>query len=480
MVQLSLDPTSAVPLADQIVIAVRRRIEDRVLRPGMRLPPIREFAARHGVSRYTAVEAYDRLVATGYVRSRRGSGFYVEERPSSAVTPPARGELAQTFDNAGLLHRSLDESPNRLKVGVGWLPPEWHDEAGVRRHLRALSRAPRVKITSYGSAHGYAPLREQLCIKLAESGIRASADQLVLTNGATHGLDLMARHFLKPGDCVFVDDPGSWNVFANLRLFGLNLVGVPRQAQGPDPAALEALLAEHRPKAFITQSVLQNPTGCDLSPASAFRILQLAEKHDFLVVEDDTYSDFHPGEPTRLATLDQLRRVIYLGSFSLTLSGNLRVGFIACQSDLAASLTDVKIVTCLCTSEFAEQVVYRVLTEGHYRKYLERLRARLMDVTGKTLRVLERSGFTPFAEPAGGMFVWAKARGLHDAARLADQAAAQDILLAPGHVFRPQLQPTPYLRFNVAFAQDPRLERFLERVADRAHTASPEESESVS
>ena len=94
--------------------------------------------------------------------------------------------------------------------------------------------------------------------------------------------------------------------------------------------------------------------------------VQLAEKHNFLVVEDDTYADFHPGNATRLAQLDQLRRVIYIGSFSKTLSGNLRVGFLACDIDLAAKLTDVKIITCIATPEFAERLVYLMLIEGHY------------------------------------------------------------------------------------------------------------------
>lgn len=479
MLQLALDPASSLPLTDQIVHGIRTRIEERVLRAGMRLPPIRDFAQRHAVSRYTVVAAYDRLVAMAYVRSRRGAGFYVEGQPAPAVGTPARGELAQTFDRAGLLHRSLDEGPNRLKVGLGWLPPDWHDEEGVRRHLRQLSRQPRVKVTSYGSAQGYPPLREHLRLKLAEWGVPASAEQIVLTIGATHALDVVVRHLLKPGDCVLVDDPGSWNLFANLRLFGVKLLGVPRLANGPDLDALEAVLAEHRPKVFFTQSVLQNPTAGDLAPASAFRILQLAEKHDFLVVEDDTYGDFHPGQPTRLASLDQLQRVIYVGSFSHTLSGNLRVGFLACQPELAARLTDVKIVTCLCSSEFAEQLVYQMLIEGHYRKYVERLRTRLLDATGKTLRMLERSGFTIFAEPAGGMFVWAKARGLDDAARLASQAAAVDIMLAPGYAFRPQLQPSPYLRFNVAYAQDPRLEDFLDAAAQRRPAALPGDADAI-
>lgn len=108
---------------------------------------------------------------------------------------------------------------------------------------------------------------------------------------------------------------------------------------------------------------------------------------------------------------------------------------------------------------------------GHYRKYMERLRIRLLDATAWTLRLLERHGFSVFAKPAGGMFVWARAGGLQDTARLASQAAAVDILLAPGHVFRPQMQPSPFLRFNVAYAQDPRLEDFLDHGADRGAAA---------
>lgn len=462
MLNLSLNPDSPQPLVDQIVAGVRARIEDRLLRPGMRLPPIRHFADNHGVSRFTVVEAYDRLVAQGLLKSRRGSGFYVEARslPQAAAEPVA-GQVARAFDNAGVLHQSLEDSPNRLKVGVGWLPPEWHDQEGVRRQLRALARRDEVKLTCYGTPLGFAPLREQVRLKLADLGIAAQPGQIMLSHGATQGLDQLIRLLLKPGDCVFVDDPGYWNLFANLRLHGVQLVGVPWGQDGPDPQALESLLAEHRPRAFFTHSVLQNPTACNLSPANAFRILQLAEKHDFLLVEDDTYGDFHPGGATRLSTLDQLQRVVYVGSFSKTLSANLRVGFVAGRPDLMAALTDVKIVSCVSTSEVAEQLVYEMLTAGHYRKYLERIHGRLREAADKTLRLLERVGMEAYAEPAGGMFVWARAPGLEDAARLATQAAAADIMLAPGHIFRPQLQASPWIRFNVGYTQDPRLERFL-------------------
>jgi len=459
--QLSLNSKSSLPLVDQIVSGIRNLIDDRVQRPGMRLPPIRSFAETHDVSRFTVVEAYDRLVALGYLQSRRGSGFYVAARQEFAAPSQRACDDERAFDNAGMMHECLDDSSDRTKVGVGWLPPEWLDEEGVRRNIRTLARRADTRVVAYGTPRGYRPLREQLQIKLGEQGIAADPNQIVLTQGATQALDVIARYFLKPGDCVFVDDPGYWNLFAALRFYGVNLIGVPRTQDGPDPDALEILLAEHQPKLFYTNSVLHNPTACSLSPASAFRILQLAEKHNFLIVEDDICADFHPGPTTLLAQLDQLRRVIYVGSFSKTLSANLRVGFLAANSDLAAALTDVKIISCLSTSEFSERLVYLMLTEGHYRKFTERTRSRLAEATNGTLKLLERTGMKIYAEPKGGMFVWAEAPGISDSVHLATQATQYGISLAPGNIFRPQMQPSPWLRFNVAYALAPKLERFL-------------------
>ncbi len=473
MLQLSLDNTSALPLVEQIVGSVRAQIDDRILRPGMRLPPIRGFASMHGVSRFTVVEAYDRLVALGYLQSRRGSGFYVASRHTAPLSEPRSGEIERAFSHTGVLHQNMEGAAGGLQAGAGWLPPEWLDEDGVRRNIRTLARRADTRVTSYGSTQGYRPLREQIQHKLAEIGIGARADQVLLTHGASQALDLIARYLLKPGDCVFVDDPGYWNLFANLRLFGASLVGVPRTSHGPDPVALEKLLEEHHPKVYFTQSVLQNPTACNLAPANAFRLLQLAEKHDFLIVEDDIYSDLHPGATTRLAQLDQLRRVIYVSGFSKTLSGNLRVGFVACDPEIAADLTDLKIVTCLSSSEFSERLIYLMLTEGHYRKFVERVQGRLADSTNRTLRLLERIGLSVYAEPKGGIFVWAALPGVSDSAAFASMAAAQGIMLAPGNMFRPQMQPSPWLRLNVAYALDPRLERFFGEKLGMALTGTP-------
>jgi DNA-binding transcriptional MocR family regulator len=369
----------------------------------------------------------------------------------------------RAFDNADLMREALADDPERLKVGAGWLPPGWLDDDGLKRRLRALAGASDLRLTQYGPPQGYAPLRRQLQVRLDGFGIAARPEQILLTAGATQALDIIARTLLRPGDCALVDDPGYWNLFASLRLLGVRLIGVPRGLDGPDVSALEALLAEHQPKVFITHSILHNPTSGNLAPAVAHRVLQLAARHEVLIVEDDTYADYQPaasGHPARLAALDGLERVIYVGSFSKTLSANLRVGYLAARPDLVRTFTDVKLFTSVGCSEFAERVIHDMLVEGHYRKFVERLRGRLGSAMERGLRQLEDAGFAIYAEPRGGMFVWAE-RGGEEATALARRAAERNIVLAPGHLFRPQLQATPFLRFNVGYMDDPRFAAFL-------------------
>jgi DNA-binding transcriptional MocR family regulator len=464
MQHLSLDPQSATPLVDQIVNALAAQIDDRILRPGMRLMPIRRFSEAHEVSRFTVVEAYDRLVARGFVTSRRGAGFYVAARASSPTSAaPEPEEIGRALDTACLMRAALAEGPDKLRASAGWLPDSWMGQEELDKQWRALLRSGSLSHTGYGLPEGFAPLREHLSFRLGEAGIAAPASQILLTLGATHALDLIARHLLRPGDTVFVDDPGYFTLFGNLRLHGAKLVGIPWNANGPDVAELERLAAEHRPKVYFTQSVLHNPTGASLTPATAFRILQCAEKFDFHLVEDDIYSDFFEGAATRLAAMDQLRRVIYVNSFSKTLSGNLRVGYIAAHPQIIEALLDIKVLSLLATPQAGEELVLRMLTEGHYRKHLERLRGRVTDAAIRATRMLEQLGLAPYVAHTGGMFMWIRLPGMEDSAELASLAAREGIFLTPGTLFRPQNQASPFIRLNVAYANDVRLVRFLEK-----------------
>ncbi|KQQ40495.1 GntR family transcriptional regulator [Duganella sp. Leaf126] len=472
-----LSRDAGITLIDQIVGSVISRIDERLLRGGARMPSIRAFATSNGVSPFTVVASYDKLVAAGYLESRRGAGFFVRERLPMALSgaEPGAGRAAASaadacpaakpIDVVWLVRNMFRQLPHQHMPGTGVLPTDWLDGAAVANALRAVSRQHPGLLLSYGVPQGFLPLRQQLQNKLAELEIAAAPEQIVTTAGVTQALDLVAREFTRPGDTIFVDDPAWFLMFGSFAALGAKVIGIPRLGDGPDVARLAELAAIHRPRLYIINSVLHNPSSTSLSAAKAFQVLKLAEEHDFILVEDDIYCDLHPGSAvqaaTRLAALDQLQRVIYLGGFSKTMAANLRVGFIATSPGRAERLADRKMLSTLTTSDIGERVVYKVLSEGSYRKHADRVRARLDSVRARTLRQMERVGLKPVQAAPAGMFVWVDTGC--DTNVLAERAMAEQLLLAPGSLFSPSQRPSTFMRVNVAAMQEPAVWRFLEK-----------------
>lgn len=455
--QLGLDRESDTPLVEQIVRALARWLMEGKVRAGVRMPSIRQLATDNKVSPSSVVEAYARLVAQGAVVPRQGSGFFASESPASVVSEQP-GNLEDPR------WAQFDASPALLRLGCGWVPTDWRDADCLGHAIRRVTREDPTALFSYNSPMGLPALRTQLQRRLSQVHIHAQTQQILTTQGASHALDLIVRTLLRPGDTVIMEDPGYYNLFNLLALQKVQVLAVPRAKEGPDPDRLEALLRDHRPKLMFVNSMYQNPTGTSLSPRVAHRLLRLAEQHDFLLVEDDIYADFQNGPSTRLAALDGLNRVIYLASFSKTLSCSLRVGYVAGPPTVMPRLAEVAQATGLGTQRFAESVVATLLASGAWRKSLERLRQRLATSMAHTLKYLAEHRWEVFAEPQGGMFVWARYPGATPV-EYAAKSAALGILLTPGEAFRPFGQPTDWLRLNVAYCVDPRARAFFKTVA---------------
>ncbi|MCW3478390.1 PLP-dependent aminotransferase family protein [Neisseriaceae bacterium JH1-16] len=459
-----LDASLPTALVVQIVGHVKALIDTQKLRAGAKLPSIRSFAETHGVSVSTVIDAYDRLVAEGYLVPRQNTGFYVRGFPQRASANVAGGAPDVRFDSLWMLHKSWENGAAGLNPGCGWLPEKWMDDDSLRRNLRAVSNQAGELLTGYGAPQGYLPLRRKIADLLHEHEVYAPPEQLLLTTGASHALGLLAQYLVKPGETVFVDEPGYSILLFHLQRFGANVVGVPWTPQGPNLAVLETLLQQHRPRALFTNPRLQNPTGASCSAATAHKLLQLAERHDFVVVEDDIYAELDPSARRSLASMDQLNRVVYVNSFSKTICASLRVGYIAGHPDLIDDLTQFKMMTGLTSCGLTERATYQILTEGRHRKHLKTLRERLHAAQQATRQQLADAGlelFSPDATP--GMFVWARHPAHDDAAALSNEALNAGIFLAPGHLFFHDHRPSPWLRFNVGYSDDARLFEFLAR-----------------
>ncbi|TYO83302.1 PLP-dependent aminotransferase family protein [Pseudomonas sp. CK-NBRI-02] len=452
-----LDRDSATPLVQQLTEQLQAWIEQQRLRPGARLPSIRTQASNLAVSPACVIEAYDRLVASGWLQARHGTGFFVAERKPGL---PLEEEQAWGEAVDGSWRQFREGHDELLKLGCGWLPSAWRANTEVAQAVRLVSRGKVEDLFDYCPPLGLASLRQQLHKRLARIDIAAGPERILTTQGASHALDLLVRTLLRPGDVVLVESPGYYNLFNLLRQHQVRMLPVPRTASGPDLDELQRLLVEHSPRVLFTNSLYHNPTGTSLTPKVAYRLLELAREHDLRIVEDDIYADFQDGPATRLATLDSEQRVIYMASFSKTLSSSLRVGYLVADAALIGRLAELKMVTGIGTSRFAEQVVGQMLANGSYRKSVQRLRVRLGQHMAKLLGQLEAFGWEVFCEPYGGMFVWVRSPG-RDFAALERVALDNAVLLTPGSAFDHQGAPSDWLRINVAYGQDQRAQAFF-------------------
>jgi len=451
-----------------VMQTIREQLASRVLVPGERLPSIRQMAGRLNVAKNTIVEAYDRLAADGVIAAKRGSGFYV----CGHLPPLSLADVGATRDRSidplWIIRQSLEAEGDMLKPGCGWLPPSWLPDEEIRRALRRLARDPQTGLLEYGHPYGHFALREQLSRRLGERGVTATARQIILTDSGTQAIDLICRYLVEPGDTVLVDDPGYFNFQALLRAHRVQLIAVPYTEQGPDVGAMAELLAHHKPRLYITNTVFHNPTGAVLSPIVAHRVLKLAEDHNLLIVEDDIYAEFAHNTSPLLASFDGLNRVIHVGSFSKVLTASVRCGYIAVRQDWAEQIVDLKLATTLSSSGLGAELVYSLLRHGAYRHHVDALRNRLADAMGRTLHRLGKLGITPWMKPQGGMLLWMRLPHGLDSAKVSREALQEGVVLAPGNVFSLSQTAAPFMRFNVAQCQSPRIFEVLEKAMGRA------------
>lgn len=441
-----------------VMAAIRAKMAGRVLEPGERLPSIRRFAATMGVSPSTVVEAYDRLAAEGVIRSRPGSGFYVAGPAAPLALAETGPRLNQAIDPFWVSRQSLDAGADMAKPGCGWLPADWMPNAAMRRAIRSLARADDAILTDYGSTRGAAKLRTLLARQLAGEGIAAGPDQVLLTGSGTQAIDLICRFLLRPGDTVLVDDPCYFNFQALLRAHQVKLVSVAYTPDGPDMGVFTEALAAHKPRLYITNSALHNPTGATISPQTAHRVLNAAAEHDLIIVEDDIFAAFEPDLSPRLAALDGLDRVIRIGSFSKTLSASIRCGYIAARPDWVDALVDLQVATNFGgPSPFAAELVFSTLSDGSFRKHMQATRACLAGARRDTAARLAKLGIRAWLMPRGGFYLWCSLPDNHDASTLARTALRDNVVLAPGNVFSVSQSMPNFLRFNVSQMADPRI-----------------------
>jgi GntR family transcriptional regulator/MocR family aminotransferase len=433
LLTLPLDGAAATPLFRQLYDGLRERILDGTLAPGMRLPATRGLAGDLGVSRNTVLNAYEQLLAEGYLEGKLGSGTYVHRtlpdammqvHPGSAPARPAlprrralsrRGEVLARMAAVGVRYSG---PPRPFRPGIPALDAFPFD-VWMRLVARHHRRPPR-ELLGYDHSAGYAPLRKAIATHLGPArAVHCDPDQVLIISGSHQGLDLVARVLLDPDDTAWVEDPGFPSARAVLKGAGVRLAPVPVDGDGLDVAAGSARCPDAR-LAYVTPSH-QYPLGVTMSLSRRLALLDWARQADAWVVEDDYDSEFrYGGRPlAAMQGLDREGRVIYLGTLSKALFPSLRLGYLVVPPDLVDAFVAARTVIDRQCSTLMQAVVADFLDEGHFLRHIRRMRTLYTDRQETLLRAAGR-------ELGGLLEVCPCETGLHLVGWLADGRQDQE------------------------------------------------------
>ena len=339
--------------------------------------------------------------------------------------------------------------PGIISFAGGFPDSAMFDVEGIRAASNAaLTEEPGAAL-QYGATEGYNPLREQLAAFMTAKGAKeVAADNLIVTTGSQQALDLLGKTLISPGDKVIVEGPTFLATIQCFRLYGAELISAPIDGNGVKTDELEKLIAEHQPKFVYLIPTFGNPSGAMLSLERRKAVLEMAVKHNTLIVEDDPYGDLYFGDapPPSLLNLSasvpgSRELLVHCGSLSKVLSPGLRVGWMIAPAELLGKATMCKQFSDAHTSTFAQATAAQYLKAGRMPATLANVRkvyAERAQAMGDALRK-ELGDAIEFVQPQGGLFVWARLTGaggkVQDGNVLAKRAIEKGVAFVPGTPF---------------------------------------------
>lgn len=437
---IALDRKSKTPLYRQIYEGYRTAIVERRLRPGQRMPSTRGLAEELGLSRIPVLNAFEQLIAEGYLDARTGAGTYV----SSALPPEARtarGDSTEGERTQGVKRgrqRKVSKVAGRLPSSQPWLKGVGAfaighaaiDHFPYATWTRLLSRHAHhltARLLRYGPALGSPPFREAVADYLRTTrAMHCEADQIMVVSGSQQALAISARALLDPGDEIWAENPGYHGGRAALELAGAKVVPVPVDEEGLDVAAGIARAPKAR-AALVTPSH-QYPLGATMSASRRLQLLNWASERGAWIIEDDYDSEYrYESLPLgALQGLDRDHRVIYIGTFSKVLFPALRLGYLVIPKDLVETFSNVRRSMDICPPAFMQAVLTDFLREGHFALHIRRMRRRYRErrtALVDAIRTTLGEEFRVVGEQAGMHLVVELPAGLSD--RAVAKAAAE-------------------------------------------------------
>lgn len=469
-------------LTQQLVDAVAGAIESGELEAGEKLPPTRELAELADVNHLTAVRAYRRLRELGLVTAHVGRGTFVRGASrapeASAVADSiawqryALPEYEPDFGDrllADMHGHAIAEGLIALSVGYPSAKIFPVDE--IRHSADLVMGEHAERALQYADVQGVPELAEQIAELSAARGAPEDPQDIVITTGACQALTVAMRAILRPGDLVACEDPSFPSVFRAIRSAHGDVLGVPVDEDGLDVGALESLLSRTEIRMLAIQPRLHNPTGRDLSPERRARLIALARRHGFFIVEDGIYGDLRfEGDDVVPLRADAPAHVIYCDSFSKNVGGGLRVGWIAASGPVLDRLIVEKRSEDIHSPTLTQLAVADYLAKGAYPAQAERARDFYREGRDVLLEALadEFGSVASYVHPLGGGHVWATLDLPLDERELADEALRQGVAYAPGIAMTVDRPRALSMRLSYGYLEPDELVEGVRRIARAA------------
>ena len=470
-----IDPDDTAPVYRQLESYLRSLIESGRLVQGERLPPTRELSDSLALSRKTVSHAYQRLVEDGVLAARVGQGTFVAGRPagaaSAAAESRAEGEgpdsdaaprpawaalFSRRARHARLPRMAAPAQPSQIRFDFlgGRVDPAQLPVRELRRAWSSAIDARMRELANPVDPFGFGPLREEIALMLVARGIACEPEDVLVTSGAQQALGLLAQTLVDPGDAVAVEQPGYFGAVEAFRAVGARIAPISVDAHGLRSDELARRLAvpfaaaggQPQIKLVYTTPSAQAPTGVQLSGPRREALLELSERHNVPVIEDDYDSELRyesPPLPT-LKTLDRSGNVVYLGTFSKALFPGLRVGYVVGDRALLSRLVRLRWSSDFGSDALAQAAVADLLASGALDRHVRRMRRTSGRRLGAMVDALCRH-FPPsddgsldsptWRRPQGGHHVWLRLPKTVDPDALALRAAARGIAYVRGESF---------------------------------------------
>jgi 2-aminoadipate transaminase len=453
--QIEIDRSSAQPLYQQLASSIQQRIRNGAFPPGMRLPTVRQLAEQLGITRLTAHSAYAELASGGWVEATVGRGTFVAELDNALRMPPI-SELDQEVSPRGVLHDILRmaQMPGICTLAMSDPAPEWYPMREWQRAVDETLSLYGASVMSYSTGQGDSELRAVLAYHLHDRGFTVGPDEIMITNGVTQALGVVAKILACPGDTVLVEQPTYLGTINSLITHGYQPVGIPLDEEGILPDALEHAICQHKPAFLYTIPTFQNPTGVCLSPQRRRAILEIAQRHNLTIVEDDIYGriSLEGSPPPSLKSEDFTGNVIHLGGFSKSLMPGLRVGYIVAPPSFLRQAVTVRQAQDLCSPLFVQRTLANFISHGWHTAHIRRVLPRYRERRDALLRAMEQHfpADVFWTRPRGGFACWVTLPPSISVTEVYLAAIERGVAFAPGEVFC--ASPSNRSEFRLSFS----------------------------